>query len=158
VGTLLDVANGGRKWWGEGNELVYLDGESHPSSFGTGTEDYFGYGWCSPELFSAAYHDQTRVDGPENYGFSSMNRWHVLDAMPYASSLRFDMQVYTWLALLHYPPEVKQIPLEYGIISYWYALPGGSDDFADAGPESYSFPILPPVPEAGGPTCNPPFP
>ena len=32
-------------WWGEGDEKFYVDGEKFPSTFGTGTEDYFGYAW-----------------------------------------------------------------------------------------------------------------
>jgi Protein of unknown function (DUF2961) len=156
VGTVLDVANAGRKWWGEGDDQVYLDGETHPSSFGTGTEDYFGFAYCSSQTFAAPYHDQTLVGGPESFGLSSMNRWHVLDAMPYRQSLRFDLQVYTWLALLHWPPGVTQIPLEYGVVSYWYATPGGSDDFVDLAPSAYFVPTLPAVPDAGGPVCHAP--
>ena len=30
---------------GEGDEKVYVDGETFPSHFGTGTEDYYGYAW-----------------------------------------------------------------------------------------------------------------
>ena len=42
VGTLLDVENPpGVAWWGEGDEKIYVDGESKASIWGTGTEDYF---------------------------------------------------------------------------------------------------------------------
>ena len=62
VGTLLNVENPpGAAWWGEGDEKIYVDGERFPSLFGTGTEDYFGYAWSTPERFAHAYHAQTRA-------------------------------------------------------------------------------------------------
>ncbi|MCC6144437.1 MAG: DUF2961 domain-containing protein, partial [Candidatus Hydrogenedentes bacterium] len=51
VGVALHVANPVPDWWGEGDEKIYVDNEPFPSHFGTGTEDYYGYAWCSPELF-----------------------------------------------------------------------------------------------------------
>ena len=32
-------------WATKGDEKVYVDGETFPSHFGTGTEDYYGYAW-----------------------------------------------------------------------------------------------------------------
>ncbi|UCD27349.1 MAG: DUF2961 domain-containing protein, partial [Planctomycetota bacterium] len=51
VGGMLHIINPIRRWWGEGDEKIYVDGEKFPSHFGTGTEDYYGYAWCSPERF-----------------------------------------------------------------------------------------------------------
>ena len=42
VGTQLHVWNPRGNWWGEGDEKWFVDGEKFPSSFGTGSEDYFG--------------------------------------------------------------------------------------------------------------------
>jgi hypothetical protein len=33
-------------WYGEGDDMFYIDGEEHPSLHGTGTEDYFNSSWC----------------------------------------------------------------------------------------------------------------
>ena len=41
-------------WWGEGDEKFFVDGEKFPSTFGTGSEDYFGYAWCHPGPVPAA--------------------------------------------------------------------------------------------------------
>ena len=43
VGDSLVIHNGDTGWWGEGDEKIYVDGETFPSHFGTGTEDYYGY-------------------------------------------------------------------------------------------------------------------
>ena len=55
-GVMLHVWNPRGGWWGEGDEKFFVDGEKFPSTFGTGSEDYFGYAWCDPHLFQRAYH------------------------------------------------------------------------------------------------------
>lgn len=114
VGMMLHIANPIPAWWGEGDEKVYVDGETFPSTFGTGTEDYFGYAWCSPEPFSRPYHAQTRCDGPANHGHTSVNRWHVLDPIPFERSLRFDMEMWHW----------QEVTVDADSVAYWYARPG----------------------------------
>ena len=52
VGDCLTLFNTVYAWRGEGDEKIYVDGESFPSHFGTGTEDYYGYAWCRPERFT----------------------------------------------------------------------------------------------------------
>lgn len=117
VGTALAIVNPVKIWWGEGDEKIYVDGESFPSHFGTGTEDYFGYAWGNTEQFSHAYHSQPRCDGPGNYGRTAVNRWHIIDRIPFLRSLRFDMELWHW-------SEVR-LP-ELSVVTYWYARPGAS--------------------------------
>ena len=50
-GVMLHVWNPRGGWWGEGDEKFFVDGEKFPSTIGTGSEDYFGYAWCDPDLF-----------------------------------------------------------------------------------------------------------
>lgn len=120
VGDMLSVMNPVTAWWGEGDEKIYVDGERFPSWFGTGTEDYYGYAWCDPKPFQHAYHNQTRCDGPVNKGWTSVNRFHILDAIPFTKSFRFDMEVWHW---------IENIQVPYAATSYWYARPGATDDF-----------------------------
>ena len=120
VGTMLHVANPTAVWWGEGDEKIYIDGEDFPSTFGTGTEDYFGYAWCWFEEFEHAYHNQTHCDRPGNFGHSSVNRFHFLDALPFAKSIRFDMEVWHHLDVTETLAQV----------TYWYARPGAVHKFA----------------------------
>jgi hypothetical protein len=120
VGDMLSLMNPVTAWWGEGDEKIYVDGEKFPSWFGTGTEDYYGYAWSNPKLFQHAYHNQTRCDGPVTKGHTSVNRFHILDAIPFTRSFRFDMEVWHW---------TPNIRVTYAATSYWYARPGSSDDF-----------------------------
>src|SRR5699024_33230 len=45
VGCNLSVTHFQGSWWGEGDDMIYIDGESEPSINGTGTEDYFLHAW-----------------------------------------------------------------------------------------------------------------
>lgn len=118
VGSMLHLTNPVGGWWGEGDEKIYLDGERFPSTFGTGTEDYYGYAWASPDLFSHAYHAQPRVDGPSNYGHTSVNRFHVIDDYPFNTAFRFDMEVWHW--------EACKVAM--AATTYWYGAPGASSN------------------------------
>ncbi len=119
VGAMLQVTNPVTDWWGEGDEKVYVDSETFPSTFGTGSEDYFGYAWCSPEVYSHAYHSQPRCDGPGNMGNTCVNRYHILDNIPFNGSLRFDIEVWHW----------KDCQIAQAATAYWYAGRGGKDGF-----------------------------
>ena len=119
VGTLLDVENPpGVAWWGEGDEKIFIDRESFPSLFGTGTEDYFGYAWSQAETFAHAYHAQTRAPAGSFGGLFSMNRFLVLDPVPFKRSLRFDLEIWHW----------TDTSIAADAILYWYARPGARDD------------------------------
>ncbi|MFN0206460.1 MAG: glycoside hydrolase family 172 protein [Planctomycetota bacterium] len=117
VGCSLMVRNPVRVWWGEGDEHIFVDGESFPSTFGTGTEDYFGYAWCDPTPFSAAFHSQSRCDGPGNRGFTSVNRFHIGDSIPFQKILKFDMEVWHW----------ANTEVDYSSVAYWYAPANAKD-------------------------------
>ena len=121
VGDMLQVLNPVSGWWGEGDEKIFVDGEKVPSHFGTGTEDYYGYAWCSNEKFYHAYHNQTRCDGPGNQGNTSINRFHIFDTIPFAKSFKFDMEIWHWTSC----------KMVYSAVSYWYAIPGSQDFVPD---------------------------
>lgn len=131
VGSSLHVANPVPTWWGEGDEKVFVDGETFPSTFGTGTEDYYGYAWCSPAPFVRPYHAQPRCDGPGNRGHTVVNRFHLFDPIPYRTSLKFDMEMWHW----------ADVKCTWAYTAYWYARPGGSP-IASRDPRGVPFPEL----------------
>jgi hypothetical protein len=116
VGTHLQVTNPVAEWWGEGDEKVYVDGESFPSLFGTGSEDYYGYAWCDPTPFSRPYHAQPPTENIGNFGQTANSRFHILDPIPFRESIRFDMEAWHW----------KASNTTYATTALWYAAPGGS--------------------------------
>ena len=116
-GVMLHVWNPRGGWWGEGDEKFFVDGEKFPSTFGTGSEDYFGYAWCDPTLFTNCYHNQTISMG--NRGHISVNRWHIGDNVPFQESFE--------AAIEKYYPNSK--PTLYAATAYWYHAAGQGDPY-----------------------------
>jgi hypothetical protein len=119
VGMMLHIWNPRGGWWGEGDEKFFVNGEKFPSTFGTGSEDYFGYAWSSGEPFQHAYHNQTHNDS-NSRGHISVNRWHIPDNVPFQQSFEGCIEKY-------YP---NQRPTLYAGTAYWYLAPGGKDPYA----------------------------
>lgn len=106
-------------WWGEGDEKIFVDDDETPSTFGTGSEDYYNYAWSSPDIFVFPYCGQPRNDGPANRGFVTNNRWHILDALPFKNHIAFYMELYS---------HERTPGVSYSRIGYHYARPGLRDD------------------------------
>ncbi|MCC6679164.1 MAG: DUF2961 domain-containing protein [Phycisphaerales bacterium] len=148
VGDNLAVMNPVPEWWGEGDEKIYIDGETFPSHFGTGTEDYYGYAWCWPVVFQHPFHAQPRCDGngKNNWGHTSVTRVRALDAIPFEKSLKFDMEVWHW----------KECDVAYAATTYWYALPGStSNRLSDEAIAAMTAELKKPIPQP--PPLPPPF-
>ncbi|MBQ4280218.1 MAG: DUF2961 domain-containing protein, partial [Rikenellaceae bacterium] len=116
VGDAIALFNTNYGWWGEGDEKVFVDGESFPSHFGTGTEDYYGYAWCRPEVFT----DHPFIGQPQGQGsFEPANTINIrlrdLDAIPFNKHLKFDMELFHW----------KEALMDYAPVTFWYMIPGG---------------------------------
>ncbi len=45
MGVTLGVVQNAEGWWGEGDEMIFVDDESKPAINGTGSEDYFLGSW-----------------------------------------------------------------------------------------------------------------
>jgi hypothetical protein len=81
VGCVLSVKNNDGGWWGEGDEILYIDGKHAVQ--GTGSEDYFceSYG-LRPGCFP--YFGVTLLEEP----LTTAYRWHVPDPVTFRQSLR----------------------------------------------------------------------
>jgi Protein of unknown function (DUF2961) len=89
VGVAMSVLQNQDGWWGEGDDMFFVDGEKRPSVNGTGSEDYFLGAWdfgdhpFSYALFGAP------VKGAEFAGSrSSVYRFHLDSPIPFTKSLR----------------------------------------------------------------------
>jgi hypothetical protein len=94
VGTLLSVCLVSPRWFGEGNDYFFIDGEKEPSLRGTGTEDYFCEGWGfypgSEPFYGVSYWEADAGDDAGNLG--SFYRWHIPDPINFKKSLRVEIQ------------------------------------------------------------------
>ena len=113
AGDAVTVFNTVDAWWGEGDEKIFVDGEAFPSSIGTGTEDYFGYAWCRPELFTHPFIAQPSGSGNFNPGLTINMRYRSLDAIPFKSSISSNIELWHWVRSF----------INYGLTTYWYILP-----------------------------------
>jgi hypothetical protein len=121
VGDTLTVFSPVSAWYGEGDERIYVDGESFPSHLGTGTEDYYGYAWGMAEHYSSAFLAMPYRDlkGRENWsGFTTTSRVRGLDAIPFEKSFKFDMEIWNW----------ADCNVGYSATTFWYARPGAKSN------------------------------
>jgi len=89
VGVTMSILQNQDGWWGEGDDMFFVDGEPRPSINGTGSEDYFlgawGFGSHSfgYDLYGAP------VKGSERAGSrTSVYRFHLDSPIPFTKSLR----------------------------------------------------------------------
>lgn len=87
VGVTMSVAENADGWWGEGDDMFFVDGEKLPSI--NGTEGYFLGAWDSGgrpffyQLFGAP------VVNPEKKGSKwSLYRFHLDSPIPFKKSMR----------------------------------------------------------------------
>ena len=83
VGCNLSVELNADGWWGEGDDMIYVDGEEFPSLQGTGSEDYFCGAWGYGETFSNLYFGLP-LRGPHQTGAHwNVYRYHIEDPIPF---------------------------------------------------------------------------
>jgi hypothetical protein len=117
LGDTLAIHNGCGAWWGEGDEKIWVDGESFPSHFGTGTEDYYGYSYGDRGVFfEGPFQAEPRWEGNRSRGHVTNTRTRSLDAIPFTRSLKMDLEIWHWEATT----------MAYAAATYWYARPGAT--------------------------------
>src|SRR4029450_9503273 len=56
LGFLLNIDNAQEGWYGEGDDMIFIDGETWPPRYhGTGTEEIFGGGACPNHEYAGPY-------------------------------------------------------------------------------------------------------
>lgn len=118
AGDSLALFNPVATWYGEGDEKIWVDGESFPSHLGTGTEDYYGYSYAPQGVIQTPFSNQVRVDERRTQGWNVLSRTRHLDGIPFRQSLQFDMELISW----------KPTTLIYAATTYWYAFPGATSN------------------------------
>jgi D-arabinan exo alpha-(1,3)/(1,5)-arabinofuranosidase (non-reducing end) len=89
VGVTMSVLQNQDFWWGEGDDMFFVDGEKLPSINGTGTEDYFlgAYDFGGRPFSYLLY--GAPVVGEEKAGSrSSVYRFHLDSPIPFTKSIK----------------------------------------------------------------------
>lgn len=111
VGLLLEINNVAGGWYGEGDDMVFVDGESWPPSLhGTGTEEIFGGGACPIGEYAGPYTGFHLIESPEWEGLVGAYRWFVHDPIRFTSALRWTVE----------HGHANNFANEYASVAYWY--------------------------------------
>ena len=142
VGTVLAVRTRSPMWFGEGDEMMSIDGEKTPSIWGTGTEDYFLSAWglekTDTPYYGVPYFDQWGIVG----GHTSAFRWHIQDPVVFNTGIRVAFEHHGWIS----PDENAKGQTnswneredDYSSVAFWYQT--GIPTFtarAPSGPERH---------------------
>jgi hypothetical protein len=83
MGITLGVAQNSENWFGEGDEMIFIDDENSPAITGTGTEDYICGAWDfggkdTAIAFAHLYNGAPYIAIPERTGGRyCLYRWHA---------------------------------------------------------------------------------
>jgi hypothetical protein len=114
AGYFLTVVNRTREWWGEGDDMIFIDGEEFPPSFhGTGTEEIFGGGACPVTEYSGPYtgfHCIENRGGFDWWGTNGMYRFQVTDPIRFRKSIRVTLE----------HGHANDQDNDYSTVAFWY--------------------------------------
>ena len=79
-------------WWGEGDDMIFVDGESAPSLHGTGSEDYFSDAWGMRESSGLFYGCPLQEEDFQAGAKASVYRFHIPDPIPFRKSIRVTIE------------------------------------------------------------------
>jgi hypothetical protein len=135
VGTVLGVRMRSPSWFGEGDEKIYIDGETKPSIWGTGTEDYFLSAWglesTGTPYFGVPFFDKRSIGG-----HTSAYRWHLHDPIVFNTGIKVTLEHMGWISEDE-NPEYKATSWneredDYASVAFWYQT--GDSTFAARAP------------------------
>lgn len=106
VGMNMSIDNRTGVWWGEGDDMFFIDREDGNENFGgtwppdlhgTGSEDYLCQGWGMQHHHCLYYGEpwcETGIDNHRhhNEGKVAVYRYHVLDPIPFQNKIRFSIE------------------------------------------------------------------
>ncbi len=129
IGVTLGVLQNTDNWFGEGDEMIFIDDNSKPAITGTGTEDYFNGAWdfgvTNP--FANLYNGSPYIGNGERAGGRyCLYRWHADNPIAFERSIKFTIE---------HGHANDRADCFYST-GYWYQ----SEPFTD-------FPVLPPAAE-----------
>lgn len=89
VGVTQSVFQNQDDWWGEGDDMIFVDGEKLPSIIGTGSEDYYLGAWG----FDGGASSYLLFGVPVKGGYTAGSRWsvyrfHLDSPIPFTKSIR----------------------------------------------------------------------
>jgi len=112
VGVVMGQRARTQAWFGEGDDIITVDGGL--SFAGTGTEDYFCDAWGF-RVFSTLYHGVPVYEGRNIGDRLSAYRFHIADPIPFRSSFKFEIEHWPWFS--PWPNTGRDY---FSALSFWY--------------------------------------
>lgn len=141
VGCNFSIQNTDFGWWGEGDDMIFIDGERFPPSLhGTGSEDYLAMAWGMQYhafLFNGMSYSFPGEDGRYNEDPSSRRtvyRHHILDPIPFRKSIRVTIE----------HGHANNRSDDWSSVAYWYMDQPEHEAFAPFPEADGRIPNLPP--------------
>lgn len=109
VGCTLAVRHFQGSWWGEGDDMIFIDDDTWPPSLhGTGMEDYFGHAWGMQH--NAYLFNGTIVHEEDVPGFHHSYRFHLADPIRFSKRIKVTFE----------HGHANHLSDEWSSTAYWY--------------------------------------
>lgn len=129
VGLHLQIDNVAGGWYGEGDDMIFIDGDHWPPRIhGTGTEEIFGGGACPSTEYAGPYTGFHLIESQDFSGKNAMYRWYLNDPIRFKESIKMGIE----------HGHSNNFENDYASVVYWYQtephqefppLPGRKDRF-----------------------------
>lgn len=116
VGINYYVHSPSPMWYGEGDDMFFIDGEKKASLLGTGTEDFFNTSWCPNSIFAHPYYGYARVNYDNGWlGRTHVYRFFIADPIYFEKSLKGTIE----------HGHNNNLTLDISSVAYWYQSEAG---------------------------------
>ena len=94
VGVTQAVVQNEDGWFGEGDDMIFIDGDALPTINGTGTEDYYNGAWdFGGQAFANLHQGAPYIVDPERIGGRyCLYRWHIESPIAFEKSIKVTIE------------------------------------------------------------------
>jgi hypothetical protein len=111
VGLLLNIDNLAGGWYGEGDDMIFIDDDTWPPSFhGTGSEEIFGGGASPKHEYSGPYTGFHLIENFDYSGNNGMYRWYIHDPVRFKKRVKWTIE----------HGHANNFENDYSSVAYWY--------------------------------------
>lgn len=99
-------------WYGEGDDMIFIDDHTSPTLSGTGTEDYFNTSWGAPgKPYMTPYFGYAKVNNDIGFlGKTHIYRFNIADPIYFDQSFKFTIE----------HGSMNVLTLDLASVAYWY--------------------------------------
>ena len=111
VGINYYVHSPSPMWYGEGDDMIFIDGEAKSSINGTGTEDFFNTSWCPNSYYMHPYYGYPRVNNDNGWlGRTHLYRFFIADPIYFKTAFKGTIE----------HGHNNNLTLDLSSVAYWY--------------------------------------